>query len=104
MGGASGSGKPVVAHLHCHAPTCLSMAVYNNATGKLLCKEVARFGKGHPGTGFDEPGFIAVPPCVWGNPEDGLEPPPDLAGVMLRVVKTANATYGHHGEMAHGEI
>ena len=28
---------PVVAHLHCHAPTCLSMAVHNNETGDLLC-------------------------------------------------------------------
>ena len=32
---------PLVAHLHCHAPTCLSMAVFNNDTGALLCEETA---------------------------------------------------------------
>lgn len=59
----------VAAHFHCHAPTCLDMAVYNNKTGELLCKEVAVYG----GTGqiddkrFDEPGYIAVPPCIWGS-------------------------------------
>ena len=41
---------------------------------------------------------------MWGLPADGLEPPPDLTGVTLRVVKKTNATHGHHGEMAHGEI
>ena len=53
---------------------------------------------------FDEPGYIAVPPCVWGAPEHGLEAPPNVRDVTLRVVKRANGTYGHHGEMAHGEI
>ena len=37
----SGSWKPVVAHMHCHAPTCLSMAVYDNATGAPICMERA---------------------------------------------------------------
>ena len=78
------------------------MAVYNNATGKLLCKEEAVYGNG---TGkFGEKGYIAVPPCLWGNPEDGLEKPFDISDIVLRVVKRANGTYGHHGEMAHGEI
>lgn len=96
---------PVVAHLHCHAPTCLSMAVYNNATGELLCEETAVYGQGvSTGGKFAEPGYILVPPCVWGSPEDGLEKGPDLTDVVLRVVKHTNATYGHHGEMAHGEI
>ena len=35
-----GPGKPVAAHLHCHAPTCLSMTVYNNKTGAVICEEV----------------------------------------------------------------
>ena len=26
------------------------------------------------------------------------------AQVTLRIVKTSNATYGHHGEMAHGQF
>ena len=49
---------------------------------------------------MDEPGFIAQPPCLWGSPEHGLEEPYDANGQTLHVVKTANATYGHHGEMA----
>jgi len=100
----NGGGKPVVAHLHCHAPTCLSMAVYNNLTGRLICEEKAMFGQDTKGDKFGEPGFIVMPPCVWGSAEDGLEPPPDLTGVPLHVVKRANATHAHHGEMAHGEI
>ena len=97
---------PVVAHLHCHAPTCLSMSIHNNATGELLCQENASYGGTHAvdEKRFDEPGYIAVPPCVWGSPVDGLEPSPDISNVTLYVVKRANATYGHHGEMAHGEI
>lgn len=97
---------PVVAHLHCHAPTCLSMAIYNNATGDLMCEEVATYGNDTLAAGahFGEPGYIAVPPCVWGRPEDGLEEPYDISNITLRVVKRANGTYGHHGEMAHGEI
>ena len=73
------------------------MAIYNNETGALICEEVAVFGKGRTGVDFDEPGYIAVPPCLWGHPEDGLEAPPDLTGVTLRVVKKADATYAHHG-------
>ena len=49
---------------------------------------------------MDEPGFIAQPPCLWGSPDHGLEEPYDTNGQTLHVVKTANATYGHHGEMA----
>lgn len=96
---------PVAAHLHCHAPTCLSMAIYVNATGELLCEETAVYGQGvSTGGKFAEPGYIKVPPCLWGSPENGLEKGPDLTDVVLRVVKHTNATYGHHGEMAHGEI
>ena len=49
---------------------------------------------------MDEPGFIAQPPCLWGSPHEGLEEPYDANGQTLHVVKTANATFGHHGEMA----
>merc|ERR1711920_56730 len=101
-----GGLKVVNAHFHCHAPTCLSMTLYNNDMGELICQENAVYG----GAGkidqpkFDEPGYIAIPPCVWGGSEFGLEPPPLVTGVTLRVVKHTNSTYGHHGEMAHGEI
>jgi hypothetical protein len=107
----TGHGKLIAAHFHCHAPTCLSIAMYkcpkgteicNATTGKLLCEERPVYG----GTGkiddprFDEPGYILQPPCLWGSSEFGLEDPPDVTGAVLGSVKTANATYGHHGEMA----
>lgn len=74
----------------------------NATTGTLLCNEKPVYG----GTGridqsrFDEPGYILQPPCLWGSSEFGLEAPPDTSDVVLGTVKTANATYGHHGEMA----
>ena len=34
----------VAAHYHCHAPTCISMEIWNNRTGELLCKEVPYHG------------------------------------------------------------
>jgi len=106
-----GSGRLLAAHFHCHAPGCLSIAMYkcdkgasncNATTGTLLCREEPVYG----GTGkidnknMDEQGFILQPPCLWGSPEFGLEPPPNVNGLMLHSVKTSNATYGHHGEMA----
>lgn len=100
-----GLGQVVAAHFHCHAPTCLSMKMYrdwNGTHGNLLCEERPVYG----GTGridekrFDEPGYILQPPCLWGPAEFGLEPPPILENVTLHSVKTADATYGHHGEMA----
>lgn len=107
----TGGGHLLAAHFHCHAPTCLSIAMYkceksvkvcNATTGTLLCREEPIYG----GTGkiddkrFDEPGYILQPPCIWGSPEYGLESPPDVTGLTLHSVKTSNATYGHHGEMA----
>ena len=78
------------------------MEIWNNHTGELLCRQEPIYG----GTGrvdvrkFDEPGYILQPPCLWGDARFGLEPPPDVNGAVLHTVKTANATYGHHGEMA----
>ena len=112
----TGGGKLSAAHFHCHAPTCLSIAMYacdpkvvksaadcNATTGKLLCEEKPVYG----GTGNplvnpkqNEPGYILQPPCLWGDEEFGLEAPPDTTGMILHSVKTSNATYGHHGEMA----
>ena len=49
---------------------------------------------------FDEPGYVAIPSCMWGRKEDGLAPPPLMNGVAIHVVSVTNSTYGHHGEMA----
>ena len=110
-----GIGKLAAAHFHCHAPTCLSIAMYrcdkdvkicNASTGDLLCEEKPIYG----GTGkipksmqkFDEPGYILQPPCLWGSSQYGLEAPVDVNPdkYVLGSVKTSNASYGHHGEMA----
>jgi len=104
-------GKVLAAHFHCHAPTCLEMTMYkcpkgtrvcNATTGSVLCSEKPIYG----GTGkvkspdADEPGYILQPPCLWGNPKYGLEPPVDVGNYTLGTVKHSNATWGHHGEMA----
>lgn len=53
---------------------------------------------------FDEDGYIAMPPCLWGSPEDGLLPPPFMNNMTIKVTALTNNTYGHHGEMALPEI
>ena len=104
---AGGEPKVLLAvHDHCHAPTCLKMEMWNNDTGKLLCRQQILYG----GTGqipeprFDEAGYIATPPCLWGSPEHGLEPPPVMNGVTIKVVAVTNTTHAHHGEMALPEV
>jgi hypothetical protein len=112
----NGTGKLVAAHFHCHAPACLSVAMYrcprslvaagqvcDAGTGELLCEERPVYGgHGKSPLRFDEPGFILQPPCLWGDAGFGLEDPPDTDPDqwVLHSVKTSNATYGHHGEMA----
>jgi len=105
-------------NFHCHAPTCLSMEVWscpkgtpiqdcNTSNGKLLCREEPVYGgSGNPvnhGTRFDEEGYIAIPQCMWGSSEYGLEPPVDIDGLTLHLKKRCNATDGHYGEMAGGQ-
>ena len=50
-----------------------------------------------------EPGYIAIADCMWGNAEYGLEPPVEMEGLPLHLVKVSNATNGHYGEMAGGQ-
>ena len=88
---------------HCHAPSCIDIELYRNDTGtpQLLCRQASRYGQGHvQHDKFDEKGYLVLPPCLWGDARFGLEEPPDVSGHMLHTVKTSNATYGHHGEMA----
>lgn len=117
-GSMMGNHTFVTLNNHCHAPTCLSVQVFacakgtrledcNAATGKLICQTSPVYGgSGNPaiaGTRFDEPGYIAIPDCIWGDKQYGLEPPVNLDNVPLHVVKTANATWGHYGEMSGGQ-
>ena len=44
--------------------------------------------------------YLAVPPCVWGDPAEGLQEPPLLSwDTNLTSIKRANSTYAHTGEM-----
>jgi len=107
-------GLLVEGHFHCHAPTCLMFELYmcppgtpicNNTTGRLLCHQEPIYGgKGLVEPKFDEEGYFLLPPCKWGSAEFGLEPPPDVTGQVLGMVKTSNATNGHTGEMVAGQV
>jgi len=85
---------------HCHAPSCISLELFNADTGSLICRQLPRMGQGKGQ--FDEPGYISsMPPCLWGTEEEGLNPPPEiLFDTKLLSIKRNNNTYHHYGEMA----
>jgi len=84
---------------HCHAPSCISMELYHADTGRLLCSHSPSYGKSHEV--FDELDYITLPPCLWGDAEEGLMAPVFLPfNANLTSIKRNNATYGHYGEMA----
>ena len=90
---------------HCHAPSCLFIELYRNDTGtpELLCRQVSKYGAGDVGTDrFDELGYVALPPCLWGARDEGLEPPVWLkeGTPMFSVKRNRNTHTGHTGEMA----
>lgn len=90
---------------HCHAPACLSLTLYRNDTGhemEILCQQLPVFGKGNiTRDKYDEKGYIALPPCLWGKGQ-GLEPsvllPPNTPLVSIK--RNINTHVGHFGEMA----
>jgi hypothetical protein len=97
--------RPVYLGAHCHAPACLSEELYNADSGELICRNVPSYGGRASGaTGahrFEELGYLALPPCVWGDPALGLVAPPLLRWeTNLISIKKVNSTYGHTGEMA----
>ena len=90
---------------HCHAPACISIELYKNDTGtpELLCRQVSVYGEGDVAANkFDEVGYVALPPCLWGSPEEGLEPPVYLGPntPMFSMTKSRNTLVGHTGQMA----
>jgi hypothetical protein len=91
--------KLIYAGPHCHAPTCLSMELYNADTGRLLCHmEPVR---GQSVDLYNEHGFLAIPPCLWGDIAEGLLEPELLSlDTTLLSIKRNNNTLGHTGEMA----
>lgn len=89
---------------HCHAPACISIELYHNLTGtpELVCRQLPVFGDGDVNNDkFAEAGYLALPPCLWGD-DEGLEPSFLLpAGTpMFSVKKNRNTHMGHYGEMA----
>jgi hypothetical protein len=89
----------VYAGAHCHAPSCVSMELYNADTGRLICRMAPIYGESHDV--FDEKGFAALPPCLWGNPADGLQEPFLIPlNTTLLSIKRNNNTLPHVGEMA----
>ena len=115
-GSTMGRHTFVALNNHCHAPTCLSMSIYacakgtplekcDTTNGKLICETKPVYGSSGDKSSmerFDEEGYIAIPDCFWGDAEYGLERPVDVDGVPIHIVKTANASTPHYGEMAGG--
>jgi len=84
---------------HCHAPSCISMELYHADTGELLCAHYPLYGQTHQI--FDELGYLALPPCLWGKDSEGLMDPVYLPyDANLTSIKRNNNTYAHYGEMA----
>ena len=93
---------------HCHAPACIGIWLYRNDPGhemELLCHQAPIYGEGHGENSkagmYDEEGYLALPPCLWGD-EPGLHPsvllPEDTPLVSIK--KNRNTYSGHNGEMA----
>eukprot|EP00051_Salpingoeca_urceolata_P006258 m.83056 g.83056 ORF g.83056 m.83056 type:complete len:545 (+) comp14750_c0_seq2:647-2281(+) len=89
---------------HCHAPACLSCELYNADTGDLICRQTPVYGKSPAATKenpYDEQGYVAIPPCLYGSEDEGLAPPVYLRfDSNITSIKKNNNTYGHYGEMA----
>jgi hypothetical protein len=92
--------KLIYAAPHCHAPTCLSMELYNADTGQLICRMEPVVGK-NSSSPYDEEHFLAIPPCLWGDEAQGLVAPTLLSlDTTLLSIKRNNNTLPHTGEMA----
>ena len=84
---------------HCHAPSCLLMELWNADTNELLCRHDPVYGKSHEI--FDELGYLAIPPCLFGPEDQGLVPPTYLSyDTNLYSIKKNINTAAHLGEMA----
>ena len=87
---------------HCHAPSCISLELYRNDTGEILCRQLPVYGTGNVAADkYDEAGYVALPPCLWGD-EDSLVTPFELpyGTPLLSIKKNRNTHVGHFGEMA----
>mmetsp|Transcript_18059 Transcript_18059/g.28006 ORF Transcript_18059/g.28006 Transcript_18059/m.28006 type:complete len:123 (-) Transcript_18059:131-499(-) len=84
---------------HCHAPSCLSIELYNADTGKLICKADAKYGNSNKP--FHEKDYLHLPPCLFGD-DEGLEKTYFINfDTNLTSIKRNNNTNGHTGDMAY---
>ncbi len=91
----------IYAEGHCHAPSCISLTLYRNDTGQVLCEQIPVYGKGEVSNDkFDEAGYILIPPCLWGN-DTGLNPTPIIppGTPLVSIKRDRNTHIGHYGEM-----
>jgi len=91
---------------HCHAPSCISIELWENSTGtpNLLCHQLPAYGTGNVTKDkYDEAGYLALPPCLWSDKGgEGLEPSVWLPAKtpMFSIKRNLNTQLGHYGEMA----
>jgi len=92
----------IYASHHCHAPMCHSAELWNEDTGELLCRQVPVYGKGNVSHDkYDEAGYILIPPCLFGDASEGLQPSKFYAKAnLLSVKRCVNTHVGHYGDMA----
>ena len=89
---------PLVMTPHCHGPSCIRQEIWNSDTGEILCNMTASYGDG--GEVFNERGYIAILPCIFGY-QQGLQYPFNLVPeTNITAVKYFNNTYRHLGQMA----
>ena len=63
---------------HCHTPACMSLELWNDDTGELICRNAPTYGNGN--AAMNENSYvISIPPCLFGTKEEGLLPPPVLS-------------------------
>lgn len=98
--GNSSGFELIYAAPHCHAPTCISMELYNMDNGELLCHVDGLLGTGNTSKKYDETGYIKLNPCLWGQDEGLLQPIFLSWDTKLQSIKKNNNTYAHYGEMA----
>eukprot|EP01052_Picozoa_sp_SAG31_P011433 SAG31_NODE_646_length_13223_cov_14.088845_4_plen_602_part_00 len=103
--GVANSGVDLIyASCHCHAPACVSCELWNADTGELICEQIPVYGQSkhlNETNKYDEEGYVAIPPCLFGPESEGLYQAPYLQyNTNLTAIKKNNNTYDHYGEMA----
>jgi hypothetical protein len=75
---------------HCHTPACISLELWNDDTGELICKNEPIYGNSTKAQNENKY-VISIPPCLFGSKEEGLMPPPIISlDSNLTTIKRAN--------------